>query len=85
MRKSLVWEGNLNKKKNFLDCRTWNEPLENIKKKTQKREVRLILTLHPSLLQCSPICHFYFLGSPLCFFLLLPPSFCSLLVLPGPK
>lgn len=67
MRKSLVWEGNLNKKKNFLDCRTWNEPLENIKKKTQKREVRLILTLHPSLLQCSPICHFYFLGSPLCF------------------
>lgn len=66
MRKSLVWEGNLNKKKNFLDCRTWNELLENIKKNT-KKEVRLILTLHPSLLQYSPICHFYFLGSPLCF------------------
>lgn len=38
-----------------------------ILKKNKKREVRLILTLHPSLLQCSPICHFYFLGSPLCF------------------
>lgn len=39
MRKSLVWEGNLNKKKNFLDCRTWNEPLENIKKKHKKERL----------------------------------------------
>lgn len=41
--------------------------LGKYKKKNTKKEVRLILTLHPSLLQYSPICHFYFLGSPLCF------------------
>lgn len=47
-----------------LDCRTWDELLEN--KKIKKREDRLILTLHPApLLQYSPVSHFYFPGSPL--------------------
>lgn len=68
MRKWLVWEGDLNKKKTFWTVGHGMNSWKILKKTpTKKREVRLILTLHPSLLQYSPICHFYFLGSPLCF------------------
>lgn len=67
MRKWLVWEGDLNKKKTFWtvghEMNSWKTQKNN-----KKREDRLILTLHPALLlQYSPICHFYFPGSPLCF------------------
>lgn len=61
MRKWLVWEGNWNNDKKLLDCRTWNELLENKKKKIDWFYPFISLSFSK-----VPYVHFYFPGSPLC-------------------